>query len=325
MPIVSVILPIYNKAPFLREAISSILSQSFQDFELIIVDDKSTDNSVAIAEEFNDRRIRFFNNTRNMGQANTLNNGIEKATGKYVTFAHGDDIWLNSFLERHVTLLDQHSGVNVSHARAHSVDEAGNVSSGPLKNEKHPYAITDHQTALKRLMRGSYLTTPTAFLRKSSLPYFNNRFVFACDWELWLRLAAAGNDFLYIDEPLIYYRHSPNNVTSTATKTGINIIEDYLVLTTFFEKNPTYQKFKGMALRKLSMSTLRRSREIKDKETFFLYQKLAVVFSPTLLINPLFYIYLLIGLVYGHQGFGLLKKASKSIRSEKHRFRGKEA
>lgn len=320
MPKISVILSLYNKSLFLREAISSILSQSFQDFELIIVDDQSTDDSVSIIDEFKDARIRFFANTRNMGQADTLNNGLERATGEYVTFAHGDDVWLDCFLERHVTLMDNYCGINISHARAHIVDEEGSISYGPGKNNDQPYSITRYQDALKRLMKGSFITTPSVFLRRGKFPYFNNRFVFACDWDLWLRIAVAGNDFLYIDEPLIYYRQSPENVTSTAIKSGVNIIEDYLALSAFFEKNPNHQRYKSMALRRLSMSTLRRSRDVQNRDTILLYQKLAVVFYPVHLLNPLFYFYLLIGFVFGHEGLSKLKTISKGLSFRSHRL-----
>src|SRR3990172_5962332 len=128
MPKVSIIMPLYNKSNFLRAALCSIFNQSFRDFELIVVDDHSTDNSVDIVKEFNDSRVRCFSNSRNMGQADTQNNGLERAVGEYVTFAHGDDIWLEYFLSRHVALMDRHTEVNISHARAHEIDERGNIT-----------------------------------------------------------------------------------------------------------------------------------------------------------------------------------------------------
>jgi glycosyltransferase involved in cell wall biosynthesis len=315
MPKVSIIMPLFNKSAFLREAISSILNQSFDDFELIIVDDHSTDNSVAIVSGFDDPRIQCFANSRNMGQADTLNNGIEKASGEYVTFAHGDDIWLDNFLSRHVALMDQHKGINISHARAHVIDETGNITQTASCNDEQPYSITSYDKVLSRLLEGSYLTTPTVLLRRGAFPFFSNRYVFSCDWELWLRIAAAKNDFLFIDEPLIYYRLSPGNVTSTAMKTGVNIIEDYLTLAGFFEKWPEHLGYRKMAMRRLSMRTLRLSREVQSKETIFLYHKLAAVFYPFNLLNPLYYLYLLTGLSFGHKGLGSLKKLSKSVSS----------
>jgi glycosyltransferase involved in cell wall biosynthesis len=318
MPKVSIVMPLFNKGTFVHDAVCSILEQTFADFELIIIDDQSTDNSVEIISAFDDSRIRFYANSRNMGQADSVNNGIERAVGEFITFAHGDDVWLNNFLSVNVALMEEHPEVNICHARAHYINENDFELRSSRTESEIIHNVIGSAEVLKRLMKGSHIVTPTVFLRKGTFPYFNNRYVFSCDWDLWLRIAAAGNTFMFIDEPLIYYRVSAGNVTSTAMKTGVNIIEDYLTLASFFEKWPEYCVNKGMALKRLSMRTLRLSRDVENKETIFLYHKLAIVFYPMNLLNPIFYIYLAVGFIWGHKGMISLKKSSKAV-SEKIR------
>ena len=91
-PLISVIMPVYNTAPFLKEAIESILNQTEGDFELIIINDASTDNGGDVINSITDSRIRVINNEKNLGLAVSLNKGIRSATGKYIARMDGDDI-----------------------------------------------------------------------------------------------------------------------------------------------------------------------------------------------------------------------------------------
>jgi len=104
-PIVSVILPVYNGLPYLEEALDSVLTQSFRDFELIVINDGSTDGSAAIIENLHDPRIRFFQQT-NKGLATTLNRAISLARGKYIARQDQDDVSLPTRFERQVAFLD---------------------------------------------------------------------------------------------------------------------------------------------------------------------------------------------------------------------------
>ena len=93
-PAISVIIPLYNCAPWLRECLDSVVLQTLKDIEILIVDDKSTDNSVSIAEEYaaQDRRIRIFRSTENLGPGPCRNTAIAQACGEYIAFMDGDDI-----------------------------------------------------------------------------------------------------------------------------------------------------------------------------------------------------------------------------------------
>src|SRR5512146_2439112 len=107
-PIVSVVMPVYNSAPYLREAVDSILAQTFTDFEFIIVDDGSSDETPQILDGYGDARIRRLRNERNMGVVPTLNCGLAAARGRYVARHDADDISLPTRLEQQVRFLDTH-------------------------------------------------------------------------------------------------------------------------------------------------------------------------------------------------------------------------
>lgn len=108
-PQVSVIIPCYNRAYIIRRAINSVLHQTFQDFEIIVVDDGSTDNTEEIIREFqeNDRRIRYFCHDKNKGGSSARNTGIKLAKGQYIAFLDSDDEWLPSHLHRKVELIKE--------------------------------------------------------------------------------------------------------------------------------------------------------------------------------------------------------------------------
>src|SRR6056300_1045134 len=98
MPYFSVVIPLYNKEKFIEDTLKSVLNQTFNDFEVIIVNDGSSDNSLSIVEQFKSEKIRLFTN-KNRGLSYTRNFGIKKAKSQYIGFLDADDLWENDFLE----------------------------------------------------------------------------------------------------------------------------------------------------------------------------------------------------------------------------------
>lgn len=113
MPEISVVLSVYNDAKYVGVAIESVLAQTFTDFELIIIDDASTDESLSIARDFADERIRIVENEENLGLTKSLNKGISLAQGKYIARMDSDDICLPTRFEKQVAYLDAHPDVGV--------------------------------------------------------------------------------------------------------------------------------------------------------------------------------------------------------------------
>ena len=121
---VSVIMPAYNVSAFIEGAIDSVLSQSFEDFELIIVDDGSTDDTARICKRYDDPRIRLLSQ-KNRGLAGARNTGIRAARGEYLAFLDADDMWRQNKLEMHVDHLDRNPFVGVSYSASQFMDESG--------------------------------------------------------------------------------------------------------------------------------------------------------------------------------------------------------
>ncbi|MEQ9262259.1 MAG: glycosyltransferase family 2 protein [Owenweeksia sp.] len=142
MPRISVIIPNYNHAPFLEERIQSVLNQTFQDFELILLDDYSTDNSLSILENYRnkDPRISLYPNTQNSGSPFAQwNKGVELAKGELLWIAESDDSCLPEFLEELLTLLDKNPDVGIAYCQSNLVDEEGKVINNYLKNLEFIY------------------------------------------------------------------------------------------------------------------------------------------------------------------------------------------
>ena len=113
-PKVTVLMPVYNAEKYLIEAIRSILTQSFMDYELLIINDGSTDDSLKIIKSFSDKRIRLVQNERNIGQANSLNKGIKLARGEYIVRMDADDISLSERIKKQVKFMDANPEIGIS-------------------------------------------------------------------------------------------------------------------------------------------------------------------------------------------------------------------
>ena len=113
MPLISVVLPVYNVAPYLKESLDSILNQTIQDFEIIFIDDCSTDNTIEIATSYHDSRIKILSKTENKGLIDSLNIGFKAANGKYIARMDGDDISDLKRFEKHLFILENNPEIKV--------------------------------------------------------------------------------------------------------------------------------------------------------------------------------------------------------------------
>src|SRR5215207_6745619 len=135
MPSVSVIIPAYNHEKFVAECIQSVLNQTFQDFEIIITDDASTDRTVEIIESFDDSRIKLFKHSKNQGVSIAANNCILHAGGRYIAWLSTDDAWYPEKLEIQVRYLDEHPEIGGAFGKAAWIDESGNL----ITDNSFPY------------------------------------------------------------------------------------------------------------------------------------------------------------------------------------------
>lgn len=126
LPLVSVIMPAYNTADFIAQSINSVLAQRFTNWELIVVDDCSTDNTVQVVQQFNDARVRLVQNQHNLGGAGSRNKAIEVARGRYLAFLDADDLWADTKLEQQLAFMQQHK-IGFSFTGYATITEQGEV------------------------------------------------------------------------------------------------------------------------------------------------------------------------------------------------------
>jgi glycosyltransferase involved in cell wall biosynthesis len=199
-PKITVLMPVYNAGIYLREAMDSILSQTFTDFEFLILDDGSTDNSAEIVRSYSDPRIRFVQNERNLKLAATLNKGLELAQGEYVARMDADDISLPERFARQAAYLDIHPEIGIVGTWAWAFGEARFKLLSPA----------DPEGIRAKLLFDSALVHPSVLMRRSSLlthALAYREFYPMDDYELWQR-AARLFPIANIPEYLIQYRIS---------------------------------------------------------------------------------------------------------------------
>jgi glycosyltransferase involved in cell wall biosynthesis len=188
---VSVIMPVYNAAPFLRQAIDSILNQSYNDFELILINDGSTDDSEAIIKQYADPRIRYFHQP-NAGVAATLNKGIGLATGKYIWRHDADDISLPAKLETEVRFLESHPDYALCAVQVAFMTENGKPA-WSFRQPANEYFGGARYIRVEKAHFSPYspITHGTVLMKTSvarELQGYRNEFITGEDVDLWLRL-----------------------------------------------------------------------------------------------------------------------------------------
>lgn len=206
-PRVTVLLPVYNGARFLAQSIESILRQSFDDFELLVINDGSTDGSREVVLSFRDARIRLIDNEANLGLVASLNKGIGLARGEYLARMDQDDIAMPERLARQVTFLDSNPQISVLGTWAEKIDEAG-VMLG------YSRAPTGYQMEYL-WWQPSPLLHPTVMIRLADLgaARYDPDLPYAEDYGLWLCLRAAGKRLHNLPECLLEYRVHAENMS----------------------------------------------------------------------------------------------------------------
>ena len=202
---VSVIIITYNRAELLRSAIKSILNQTFQDFELIVVDDASKDNTPGVVQSFSDRRIRYIRHETNKKEGGARNTGVENSKGEYIAFLDDDDEWMPDKLQRQVDLMDSSSLF------------VGGVYTGFLKIDRKTGKTLARRVPTKRgnifhdMFIQNWVATPsTVLIRKAcfeKVGLFDVSIPFGADYDMWTRISREFH-FEYIRDALVnYYVH----------------------------------------------------------------------------------------------------------------------
>lgn len=214
MPPISVILPVYNGASYLSESIESILKQTFRDFELLIINDASADNSCEIIKSFSDRRIVYLEHNQNMGLVAALNNGIFHSKGRYIVRMDQDDVSLPDRLAMQFDFMEKNPDCIVSGTQV-------KVIGGPGKLE---YPLTDHECRVNLVFSPPF-AHPAVIMRASTLKknnfFYSSQFKDAEDYGFWVELSKFGSLANLPFEGLLYRRHSDQYTNNY--KNGMNL------------------------------------------------------------------------------------------------------
>ncbi|MCG6202762.1 glycosyltransferase family 2 protein, partial [Psychromonas antarctica] len=201
--LISVILPVYNGEKYLREAIDSILTQTERNFELIIINDGSTDGSSIIIDEYRkvDNRVKVINQ-ENMGLVYSLNRGIEESNSKYVARMDADDISLENRFEEQIKLME--NGYDLCGCHFHLVTESGQLSKSRVVSvDSHFQSVI--LTRSTPFAHGSVMMRKS-FLVENNLKYSNGEYSSAEDYYLWVLCFEKGAKITNVDEYLFLYR-----------------------------------------------------------------------------------------------------------------------
>ena len=207
-PLVTVLMSVHNGEAYLSEAVESILSQTYQNFEFLIVNDASTDRSASILVEYQDARIRIIRNEHNLGLTRSLNKGLAQVKGKYVARMDADDVSYPLRLERQVTFMEQHPEVGLCGTWGKLLG---------LKDKYNRTFPTNNNELQVSLLCYNPFIHPSVVLRSDVLraldkPY-DQRFRYAQDYELWTRVAER-SEITNLPETLVGYRVHEGQISS---------------------------------------------------------------------------------------------------------------
>lgn len=181
-PRVTVLMSVHNGEKYLGEAVESILHQTYRDFEFLIIDDASTDNTLNILQRYEDPRIKIIRNTVNLGLTKSLNIGLGRAKGEFIARMDADDISFPRRLEHQITYLDQHPEIAALGTGAYVINDTGSID--------HEIKYSESPT-FQELLKGNQFVHGSIVMRKDVLTevgYYSDLFQMCQDYELWLRI-----------------------------------------------------------------------------------------------------------------------------------------
>jgi len=228
MPQVSVIIPSFNHDKYIAETIDSVLRQTYQDFEIVITDDGSTDNTVEVIKNFTDPRIRLFCFGRNRGACEAANHCVEHSRGKYIAMLSSDDIFVEDKLEKQVAFLEEHPDYGAVLSFAKIIDEEGQ----DFQEEDHFYTNIFLQPNRNRwewlnylFYRGNCLCHPSALIRKEcyrTIGLYDPRFAQLPDFDFWIRVCSQYEIYI-LPENLLKFRVRQHQANASGSRLDARI------------------------------------------------------------------------------------------------------
>jgi glycosyltransferase involved in cell wall biosynthesis len=265
---VSVCLPTFNHARYIRYALISVLQQTLQDFEIIICDDASTDDTHAVVTDIRDSRIRYFRQQKNVGIAANRNACLAVAQGEYIAWLDSDDVYLPEMLARQSAVLDKHLGVGLVHGAFEVIDEDGRqLPTWPMPFSQD--VVEPGEFAFRELVLANYVTAPTVLVRRNCHArvglYASELRDSSEDWEMWMRIALH-SDLAYTSTPVAQYRYHDASSSAASTKNGKRLHSDVIAVKRVFDQQrgriPDVGKLERQAKAALAFKALTRAGDL---------------------------------------------------------------
>lgn len=265
---VSVIIPTYNRADTIKRSIDSVLSQSYRDFEIIVVDDGSTDNTEQIVMGCADSRIRYLKNDRRIGANGARNVGIQHAVGEYIAFQDSDDVWRSDKLEKQMDMLQNRKELDVVYSRYARHWSDGRSMLVPDIN----YTREQLQDGIAHILANfNVIGTPTMIARRKCFEecgMFDLKIRRYQDWEINIGFVQR-YQYGFIDEVLLDAYISPDSITNTVTSTFDSVALIVRKHQSFFEtQNTLDMHLTGLANTALKEGTLKELSVLLGEELF---------------------------------------------------------
>jgi glycosyltransferase involved in cell wall biosynthesis len=317
LPTVSICIPAYNAARFLPRAIDSALAQEFEDIEVVVVDNASTDGTREVCERYDDPRFRY-EYEATPGQSPAWNRCVAEATGTYVILLHADDELAPQFLTRATGVLDANDDVGLVNCAVDHIDENG----APLEHQAlfESDVVDRDELVLRRLLLTGCVINPAGVLVRreayGSLGGFTDQVVWGVDWHMWIRIAMTWA-VAYVAEPLARYRQHTASGTSGVVTSARNGRDERWVIDDVFRsaqsRRPDLMTLRAEAERGVADRTWwMAERMCKEGEMRAARSGLRQAFSirPALALQPRSWV--LFAATY--VGYGWFERARKLIR-----------
>lgn len=290
---VSVIIPAYNAMDYLPETLESVLKQTFTDFEVLIINDGSSDGIVEWASHIQDARVRLISQ-ENQGLSGARNTGIWNAQGQYLGFLDADDIWESTKLEKQVQCLEQDLNVGLVSSWISSINESGDI----LEVHQAP-SVTGVRLKQELCTENIIFCGSTPLVRRlcfEKVGFFERSLSAAEDWDMWLRIARYYS-ILIIQEPLVRYRIHSNSMSRNLRAMLQNV--DRVMHRAFESPLPEVKHLKGVGSSLVGFRNAWKCVILGDMQEAFWFAKAAFIRQPKLIFS-ISYIHLFLLITMKH-------------------------
>ncbi|UAJ14217.1 glycosyltransferase family 2 protein [Aquirufa lenticrescens] len=234
----SIIIPTYNMSRFLVEAIESCNNQTYKNFEIIVLDNNSSDNTELIIAPYISNRLTYHKNSTNIGAINNFNLGLEKCTGDYIKFLEADDFLAENCLEVLADKLKEYNYPELISSGRYYINENSIVFSNYSANNE--VYFSENYSGYRSLIFGNEFGTPSDIAIKASIVDNNFKFDslyidYLNDWDLWIRVAKSFNSLILKDK-LCYVRRHEGQMGNTGIQSNKDVRVNYLMINKLYDK-----------------------------------------------------------------------------------------